>query len=418
LASVAAVTNLGVMTLVTSLSRQLVAAAVLTTATFTTASAVTTSAQARPGGAGVTLPAPSGRHVIGTVSLHLVDRSRPDPWVTSRRSRELMISVWYPAGQGGRPAPYMQPAAAEQFDATTPHQIPPGTVDWAGIGTHAREAAPVDTRVGRRPVVVYSPGVGDPRTLGTALVEELASHGYVVVTIDHTYDSPAVQFPDGSVTGNEPLFREFAQAQRDDAIPALLEKLLRVRLADARFVVDHLPTLPYGLSAVIDTHRLGMFGQSAGGILAAEGMYEDRRIKAGINLDGTLEFNQEPNGTNLMPVAAHGLDRPFLLMGKDGNDHTTEPSWRAFWSHSSGWHRDLTLRGSKHQSYTDLEAIMPQTGLPQDIIEDEIGTVDPVRAVAAERTYVTSFFDRWLRHRDDHLLDGPSPRYPDITFVP
>jgi hypothetical protein len=61
---------------------------------------------------------------------------------------------------------------------------------------------------------------------------------------------------------------------------------------------------------------------------------------------------------------------------------------------------------------------MPQTGLPQDIIEDEIGTVDPVRAVAAERTYVTSFFDRWLRHRDDHLLDGPSPRYPDITFVP
>jgi hypothetical protein len=37
---------------------------------------------------------------------------------------------------------------------------------------------------------------------------------------------------------------------------------------------------------------------------------------------------------------------------------------------------------------------------------------------AAQRAYVTSFFDRWLRGRDDHLLDGPSPRYPDVVFVP
>jgi dienelactone hydrolase len=408
-------TTLEVMTLLTSLTLRLVAATALAAATLT----MTSPAQARTAGVRPILPAPSGQYEIGTVSLHLVDRSRPDPWVSSQRYRNLMISVWYPAAaKGGRPAPYMQPGAAGLFDSTEPNQIPKGTVDWAGIRTHASEGAPVDTRGGRRPVLVYSPGSGDVRTWGTALVEEMASHGYVVVTIDHTYDAPAVQFPDGSVTGNEPLLQAFAQAQHDGTVTELLRKLLNVRLADARFVVDRLPTLPYGLSAAIDTRRIGMFGQSAGGILAAEGMYEDRRIKAGIDLDGTLEFNQEPIGTNLMPVAVHGLDRPFLLMGKDGNDHTTEPSWRAFWSHSSGWHRDLTLRGSEHQSYTDLEAIMPQTGLPRSVVEDEIGTVDPARAVAAVHAYVTSFFDRWLRHRDDHLLDGPSPRYPDIAFVP
>jgi hypothetical protein len=75
------------------------------------------------------------------------------------------------------------------------------------------------------------------------------------------------------------------------------------------------------------------------------------------------------------------------------------------------------LRGSKHQTYTDLAAIMPQTGLPRNVIEDAIGTTDPARAVAVVRAYVTSFFDRWLRHRDDHLLDGPSPRYPEVAFV-
>ena len=26
-------------------------------------------------------------------------------------------------------------------------------------------------------------------------------------------------------------------------------------------------------------------------------------------------------------------------------------------------------------------------------------------------------FDRTLRHRDGHLLDGPSPRFPEIQFI-
>ena len=167
----------------------------------------------------------------------------------------------------------------------------------------------------------------------------------------------------------------------------------------------------------MDLDRVGMFGQSAGGFTAAEGMYEDRRIKAGVDMDGTLEFNREPIGTNLSPVAAHGLHRPFLLMGREGSDHTTEPSWRAFWSHDRGRRRDLTLRGSAHQAYTDSVVILPQAGLPPDVVRDVIGTVDPVRALAAQRAYVASFFDRWLRQRDDHLLDGPSPRYPEVTFV-
>jgi dienelactone hydrolase len=92
-------------------------------------------------------------------------------------------------------------------------------------------------------------------------------------------------------------------------------------------VLNRLAALPRGLSEVVDPHRVGMFGHSAGGFTAAQSMYEDRRIRAGIDMDGTLEFNPEPNGTNLAPVAAHGLRRPFVLMGSQGNDHTTEPAW-------------------------------------------------------------------------------------------
>jgi hypothetical protein len=260
-------------------------------------------------------------------------------------------------------------------------------------------------------VVLYSPGAGDPRTWGTVLVEELASRGYVVVTIDHTYEAPGVQFPDGRVTGNEPLLAAFERALREGTVPELLRKVLGVRVADTRFVLDR-------LEEFVPEPAVGMVGQSGGGFTAAQGMYEDARIMAGVDMDGTLEFNQEPEGTNLSAVARDGLGRPFMLMGREGSDHTTEPSWGAFWSHTSGWKRDLMLRGSAHQTYTDLASVMPQTGLGREVVEERIGTTDPRRAVAAVRAYVTSFFDRWLRGRDDGLLDGPSPCYPEVDFVP
>ncbi|MGW5864432.1 alpha/beta hydrolase [Streptomyces sp. NPDC055239] len=385
-------------------------------------------AQARTKGRGseAKLPAPTGPHRIGMVSTRLVDTSRRDPWVKSVPYRELMISIWYPAAAhsggasdaaGQRIAPYMTPGAAERWNAISPHGIPKDAIDFAAMRTHAWEGAPADTSGGRRPVLLYASGANDPRTWGTSVVEELASHGYVVVTIDHTYEAPGVQFPDGSVKDDAPLYKALEEAQRNNTLTALLGKVLDIRVADSKFVLDRLGSLPHGLSRVVDQKRVGMFGQSAGGMAAAETMYEDSRVRAGMNMDGTLEKNPEPKGTNLTPVAQHGLTRPFLLMGSQGNDRTTEASWRAFWSHTTGWKRDLTLRGSKHQTYTDLAALLPQTGVDSKVIEENIGTVAPGRAVAVERAYARSFFDRWLRGQDDHLLDAPSGRYPEVEFA-
>src|SRR4051812_36446143 len=59
------------------------------------------------------LPPPTGNDRVGVVPLHLVDRSRPDPWVPAQLARELMVSLWYPARQARhRPlAPWLPPAA-------------------------------------------------------------------------------------------------------------------------------------------------------------------------------------------------------------------------------------------------------------------------------------------------------------------
>ncbi|GLY94463.1 hypothetical protein [Actinoplanes sp. NBRC 103695] len=49
--------------------------------------------------------------------------------------------------------------------------------------------APVRRTGGRLPVVVYSQGAHDHRSDATIAVQEPAGHGYLVVTVDHAYDS-------------------------------------------------------------------------------------------------------------------------------------------------------------------------------------------------------------------------------------
>ncbi|MGW2462306.1 alpha/beta hydrolase family protein [Streptomyces sp. NPDC001761] len=376
----------------------------------------------------LTLPAPSGPCPVGTVSLRLVDASRPDPWTASRPYRELMIGIRYPARAAGMypAAPQMLPGEAAGFAALNNLSgVPSDEVDWSATRTHAHEGAPADRDSGPYPVVCYSPGAGDPRSLGTTLCDDLASRGYVVVTIDHTYDATAVEFPGGRVESTV-LPAEYAKAYPDpDRIAALLRKTLAVRVADTRFVLDALPrALPRGLRGMPDLDRIGMFGQSAGGFTALQAMHDDPRIAAAADLDGVLAYVQDDSTPgNLSTVAADGLERPFLLIGKEGNDLGTVPSWDSLWRHSHGWRRGLTLRGAEHATYTDAEVIVPQIahrlGLPRETVAENIGTIAPRRAIDAQRACLAAFFDRWLRGRDDQgLLDGRSDRYPEARFFP
>ncbi|MGW2630679.1 alpha/beta hydrolase family protein [Streptomyces chattanoogensis] len=379
------------------------------------------------------LPAPTGRYPVGTVSRHLVDRQRRDPWVAERPHRELMVSVRYPAqaGAGRYPrAPQLLPDEAAGFDRMNSFSefVHPGKVAWGATRTYAHEGAPVVRHRGRLPVVLYSPGGGDPRSFGSTLCDELASRGYVVVTVDHTYEAPAVRFPDGRVARSV-MPQEAARAQKARRMTELLKKLAAVRVADTRFVLDRLATpgagsaLPDGLRRAVDPDAVGMFGQSAGGFTAAQTMHDDRRIKAAVNMDGVMGYTQrDDDPSNPSTVGTDGVDRPLLLMGKEGDTHRTMPSWGAAWAHSTGWHRDLTLRGGEHAGYTDAQALIPQVarqlGLPAKDVGAMIGTVAPERAIGAQRAYVTAFFDRWLRGRDSGLLDGPSVRRPEVRFVP
>ncbi|GAA0629790.1 hypothetical protein GCM10010174_57690 [Kutzneria viridogrisea] len=386
--------------------------------------AIAPSAQARPAAdplvaanptqtpVRLTLPAPTGPHPLGTASFHLVDQARVDPWQDSRPARELMIQLWYPAlaADGHPAAPWMSPGAAAFFEQG--QGIPSGTLLLPV--THAHPAAPVDRGRCGRPVLLYSPGLRSDRSLGTALIEELASHGYLVVAIDHTYDADQVEFPGGRVE---------TFAITGDIDNALIAKALAVRTADTRFVLDQLTALNSGhntdvgrqtppptLAGAFDLSRVGILGHSLGGATAAAAIRADRRLRAGVNLDGSL----------LPPVTA-GTERPFLLFGSDPGPGSEDPSWDQFWASQYGWKRELALIGCTHISFTDLETLLPQAApilrLTPSQVTQAIGTLDPHRAIHAQRDYVRAFFDLHLRHLDNHLLQRPSPRYPQIRFL-
>ncbi|MFI5567662.1 alpha/beta hydrolase family protein [Streptomyces sp. NPDC051740] len=344
------------------------------------------------------LPAPTGPYAVGRADLRLVDRQRTDPF-THRGPRELMVSVWYPASDtAGRPlARWMSPGVAEDFSAAASRilGLPTGRVDWSAVTTHAALGAPPAEPARPRPTILYSPGLGTSRSWGTMLVEELAARGYVVVTMDHTYESLGVDFGHGRI-----VRAVTAGTGTDEG----LARRMRVRAADTAFVLDALArpgtrrALPAGLGAQLDLDRIGMFGHSAGGITAAETMARDPRIDAGLDLDGFHVTPARRSWPELDRLVRSGLDRPFLMVGSTAAPAQALPARLHDSSPASVSIR--RLEGTAHYSFSDFQALLPQlrgrAGLPEPRTARLIGTAAPKSVVNRERAIVTDFFDLHL----------------------
>jgi dienelactone hydrolase len=345
------------------------------------------------------LPEPTGPGPVGTTSLWLQDASRPDPWAAGVSARELMVSLWYPATPSdGRRAQYMTPAESGlQLTSRGLTGVPRDVLST--VRTNAVSDATPAGRPRALPVVVLSPGFTNSRSTLTALAEDLASHGYVVAGIDHTYESFATAFPDGRVTTC--LAREAPRRGR-----GFWEKVVAGRAADVSFVLDELtgPDPAWPGAGLIDPSRMAMAGHSAGGAAAIAVMLADCRIRAGIDMDGAT----------YAPIPDDGLARPFLFLGKQSNytpgSGGAVTTWERDWKRLTGWKRWLLVAGTVHASFTDLALLADQIGIDID------AGLPGARSLDITRAYVRAFFDQHLRSSPQALLDQPSPRNPEVTF--
>lgn len=358
----------------------------------------------------VSMPAPTGPYKVGTVSLHLKDTSRTDPYVPGHQTRELMVSLWYPTDSttGHSLAPWMPSLTAAHYLAGL--GVRAGSLTLPTTAGHV--LAPVDTKAGKLPVLLYSTGLHSDRAMGTALVEDLASRGYLVVAVDHTHDANEVEFPGGRL--------------ETDTMPsnAHSSDTLAVRAADVKFVNNELgqiangknpdvdgAKLPTGLLRDVDMTKIGMFGWSLGGAAVATSMQADSRIDAGADLDGTFYGS----------ATSENLSRPFMLFSSATHNRNDDSSWATFWSHLKGVRYDLKMAGSAHLTFSDNEVLLPQAanqlGLSQSQVQQTLGTIAPDRAIQVERTYLAAYFDQELLKKKSSLLSATSSSYPEISFV-
>ncbi|WP_243710876.1 alpha/beta hydrolase [Actinomadura sp. KC216] len=344
------------------------------------------------------LPRPTGPHVVGRSTLHLVDPARKDPWAPGASARELMLSMYYPAlpGPGAR-AGY---ATSEEARLFLKDRDLDGVVSAKTLSA-TRTNARVDARPlpGRRPLVVLSPGFSVSRYTLTGLAEELASRGHVVAAVDHAYESVGTEFPGGRMltclacakTKTKEDFRR-ATVGRGRDVSFVLDRL-----------TGHRPAWRH--AHLIDRRRIGIAGHSLGGATAASAMARDIRMRAGVNMDGSFAD----------PVPDGGLGgRPLLMLGDEtsrpgGEDETWDRTWRRL----DGWRRWLTVAGSQHFTFCDVPVLSEQLGLPQSGPRPGLAGTRSDKIV---RDYVGAFFDLHLWRVPRPLLDGPSRDNPEVRF--
>lgn len=181
--------------------------------------------------------APFGSHGIGVRTMAVVDRHRPDlrntkeggPTVFADRS--LTLEVWYPARLAAGTAP------AGTYSAL----LRDGRTRARLHGRAVRDAAPA---TGAFPLVILSHGHPGSRYLMSHLGENLASKGYVVVSIDHT---------DSTYEG-EPLFASTLYHRPFDQLFVLAEIARLSAPGSGNFLSGH-----------VDVQRTGIVGYSMGG---------------------------------------------------------------------------------------------------------------------------------------------------------
>ncbi len=344
------------------------------------------------------LPRPTGPFAVGQETLHLVDRSRTDPWAGSG-PRELMVTMRYPAHRGtGKPAPpWLTHEEARLLLADRDLGEAVAVESLVGTKAHARsDARPV---AGRYPLIVLSPGFTVPRATLTSLAEELASRGHVVAAVDHAYETSGTAFPGGRVL----TCLACDKANSEEGAKLVTDN----RARDVSFLLDRLTGRhpAWRNAGLIDPGRIGMAGHSIGGSAAVAAMAADPRIRAGIDMDGGV-FSPVPEG---------GLGgRPFMLLGAEesrpGNTGTGAASWDPNWKRLDGWKRWITLDASHHFTFTDWPTMSDQLGLPP------LTPLPGARSVDLTRRYVGAFFDQHLKGVPQPLLDGPDPQAPEVRF--
>ncbi|WOO38551.1 hypothetical protein R2R35_08620 [Anaerocolumna sp. AGMB13020] len=379
------------------------------------------------------LPKPSGKYEVGSQIFYFTDKDRDEIFTNHKNEkRKLAVQVWYPAKKVKNNSRSYLLADGKAFlkECAQAVKIPAFLIDYlAYTKSNSYDNCEVSSMEDSYPFIVMSHGMGTSRFFQVTQVEELASHGYIVASIDHTYNTLATLFPDGEAT-------HFISSDEDSY--ASNSKIGEEWTKDILYTIDQFEKFNSGeirnkFTGKIDMSNIGTIGHSFGGAAAYDSCY-DNRIKAGINEDGSLYGyrNKEPLAKPFLfmyseqAISIHNMAAPdykptkhdlenmgISKMEFEEAKYELELENKQIEATAKKGGDILYIKNTTHYNYTDLQLISPLlrfTGL--------IGNVDGVRVSYITNQYVLNFFNRYLKEEEkSSLFERTEHKYPEVKFI-
>jgi predicted dienelactone hydrolase len=364
----------------------------------------------------IVLPTPTGSYRVGRASFHGVDKSRVEPFTEDPSDhREVLFQIWYPADPaGGTVAPYVDSLPDDEV------------FRYAFVGidrlmktrSHAFTGVKVFGGRNRYPVIIFSHGLGRVSAHYSTFLENLASHGYIVVGVDSPFFSSALKMPDGRIIQNKSQRYQRRGAREEEAV---------TQAQDLVFVLNELERIdktdPHiGFAGRLDLRHVGVFGHSRGGFTAPHACLLDSRFRACLNLDGypltpaVMEkgirqpyMHIEEIAPWLPPPTDEQLANANQTRGEANKQarEAEQQTEKTFSKMSSGVYL-VTVKGAMHNSFSDMPFISPERY--SDI------QINAERALTITNAYLLAFFDRYVRGRPQPSLKGNAPMFPEVTL--
>lgn len=327
----------------------------------------------------------SGSYEVETTNAILIDESRIEAFEQDGSKREVPICIYYPK-------------------------------------TEAKESFPV---------VFFSHGAFGYGKSNFSTYMELASNGYVVISMEHPYHSFFTKDTNGKTVTVNPEFinnamRINGEDITEEEIFDITNEWIKLRIDDANYAVDsvkkaaedkkisdswyvednQVQRVQYAL-AEIDTEKIGFMGHSLGGATAVSLGRIRNDLSAVVDLDGTMlgEITGVVDGKEI--VCDGKYTTPILSF--DNEEHYTER--RACTERNEVYVNNIVLsqaengfstyiKGTGHMNYTDLPLFSP-------ILAEKLGTgdVDSTRCIQKMNEIILNYFDCFLKGKGSFSVE-------------
>lgn len=389
------------------------------------------------------VPVPTGPHLIGTTSFIIEDESREETFTSFQGDfRKLKVKAWYPAQVTNEVRePYIEeflkPVLIEQY------KIPAAEIEQFEL-SQSHIDAPLSSARDSYPVVIFVHGFGSIENDNIFMMEELASHGYIVYSLNISYYSMFSIYQsqfiadyrfDNGFTPEESKELQLEQAAMMNALkaaatPAEKQRVLAefnsinrsVRVygeasktwtADTLFLIKTLgETVPgnnllNSLRSSSDRDRIGMFGYSFGGnTTTLLCLLENSPIKAGINMDGMIN---PPQSAGYEEMQDFELERPFIFMSQDAGELSGVLHEPYFYGADEDVYK-ITLKGTTHSNFSVMSYF------PSLRSFGVTGTMGSNAYTDIMRQSIVPFFDTYVKGQTG-VFHGSYLKYrPDIIF--